>query len=53
MKLEVEACSELHQETGTDLLSPASESPGLDNVTMEMATLDNVDLTTAAQCVPG
>ena len=31
MKLEVEACSELHQETGTGLLSPASESPGLDN----------------------
>ena len=59
MKLEVEACSELHQETGTGLLSPASESPGLDNATMvlewkmEMATLDNVDLTAAAQCVPG
>ena len=55
MKLEVEACSELHQETGTDLLSPASESPGLDNATMvlerKMETLDNVDLT--AQCVPG
>ena len=59
MKLEVEACSELHQETGTGLLSPASESPGLDIATMvlewkmEMATLDNVDLTAAAQCVPG
>ena len=57
MKLEVEACSELHQETGTGLLSPAAESPGLDNATMvlerKMATLDNVDLTAAAQCVPG